>query len=127
MEAAEEVRNSLVLELIGKSREPESDPAVAPFRERRVKHAIFARRPQPEIIEAGHRTRLEIVRLFALGKTTKEVALTMKKAEKTIEYHKAIIARDWLKTPTFNIALLTHLAIATGLVKLIHVNEKDET
>jgi DNA-binding CsgD family transcriptional regulator len=69
----------------------------------------------------------EILALFALGKTTKEIASELKAkdgtplSEKTVEYHRMQVM---MKLRLFSIPQLTHYALAVGLVENLY---KDET
>lgn len=74
--------------------------------------AYDADAPNPDALYFARRT-MQVAKAFAMGKTTKEIALELKLSPKTIEYFRSNI---YAKLKIDNLVTLTHWMLANGLI-----------
>lgn len=81
----------------------------------RIQKGDLSERPAPSALEVLSPRELQVLRMVASGKTSKEIAVTLDLREQTVRSYRKTMMK---KLGVNNVAGLTQLALSTGLTQL---------
>ena len=87
----------------------------------RIQKGDLAHRPAPHVLESLSPREVQVLRLVAEGRTSKEIAVLLDLREQTVRSYRKTMMK---KLGVNNVAGLTQLALSTGLTQAAHVESR---